>query len=184
MKFLSSEKGFTLLELFVVISIVILLSAIVIPNYRAKSGILALRQSSALLSQSIRKVSEKAMASEEYHGIIPSGGYGIYLQKIGSEDYKILLFADCNRDHLYTFGNLCNGFPEKFEEIRLRKGVAIDSFDPPTSTLQIVFQPPDPTVYINGGETLSKATITLYLKKDPTKKEKVSVNKAGLIGSE
>jgi type II secretory pathway pseudopilin PulG len=185
------QFGFTLIEVFVVISIIILLSAISIPSYFNQRKELTLEQSANLLLQSLRKVSEMAVSAREIGPqeakIIPKGGYGLYLEKMG-EDYEILIFADCSdpQDYLYTSGNnVCgispNKFPEKIQELFLEKGVFIQTLFP-SNPLNIVFQPPDPVIYINGQPAVGtdKAEIILSFE-GLLKTRKIIVNKTGLI---
>lgn len=181
----SFQKGFTLIEFIVVVFIILLLTGAVIPIYRANKEELKLKQSAQVIAYSLRRVSEMAMSSQEIGPpgakIIPSGGYGLYFEKIVSGD-KIVLFADCDKSHLYEPDpNQCGSFPEKIEEIPLEKGVVIDSFFPPSSSLVISFEPPDPTVYVNGFEAMSESQIILSLISDPSKKVIISIQKTGLI---
>lgn len=175
-------ESFTLIELMVVVSIMVLLTAIILPNYNNTKKDLALERSANLLLQHLRDALEKAMSAAEYGGIIPAGGYGMYLSSS-----EIFLFADCPLvDHLYTPGNQCApGFPEKIvaEKIELEPGVQIKSLSP-ASPLNISFQPPDPTVFINGLENAGEAKIVLSLTSNPSRTKTITVKQSGLIAIE
>jgi len=169
-------KGFTLVELLVVTSMIILLSAIILPNYRGIEGQFALQRSAHKLAQDIRRAGEMAMSTREFQGEIPEGGYGIHL-KLSWEDYY-KLYADKN-------GN------EKFDEtdgevetINLEKGVYIQNISP--SSLSINFKSPIPTVKIKteAGQDSANTIITLSLESDSTKTKIIKVNSAGLIDVE
>lgn len=182
-KELQKLMGFTLFELLVVLSIVVLISLIVFPNYKKGTKNLLLERSANLLAQQIRKALERAMSAREYGTIIPAGGYGIFLKKSPLGD-QIFLFGDCNKDHLYTPGVFCEGtLPEKIEEIFLEKEVFIKNLDPlfEENSLHISFQPPDPLVYINGQENIIQASITLSLKSDSSKTKQIIVYRSGMI---
>lgn len=182
-----NNRAFTLIEFLVVVFIIVLLTSILLPNYELRKKELALERSANLLAQFIRKAIEKTMGAEEYRGIIPPGGYGVYLKKDG-ENYQIFIFADCNNDKLWTDEGFtpCNGFEEKVadEEVRLEEGVKIENLSPhisPGESLHLIFKPPDPTIYFNDNDPSLEALIILSLSSDPTKKKQVSVNRAGLI---
>ncbi len=167
------NKSFTLIELIVVTSIIILLSAIVFPNYRGIERQFALQRSAHKLAQDIRRAGEMAMSTKEFQGKVPAG-YGIYLKQ-GERDY--LLYADTNPSQ----GNeKYDGGDGKIETINLEKGVYIQNISP--SSLSINFKPPIPTIKIKTkGEDSTTAVITLSLESDSTKTKIIKVNSAGLI---
>lgn len=184
---LSGSNAFTLIEIIVVLSIIILLTSITIPFYYAGGKESNLQHSTGILAQLIRKSLEMAVASEEVGPsgakIIPKGGYGIYLEKIGA-NYNIYIFADCSGTHIYKAGNdVCgvspNKFSEKVKSIQLRGGVQIKALLP-SSPLNIVFEAPDPLVYVNGSLTTS-ASVVLSIISNPLNAEIINVNSAGLI---
>jgi len=187
-----NQKSFTLVELLVVVAIIILLSLIILPNYRASVSQFALERSAHKMAQDIRRAAEMAMSAKEITGptgekVIPTGGYGIYLKILSVFPYyEIIIFADCNNNQQFTSGNVCgtppNKFPEglKDEDIKLESGVKISNLSP-NLPLNITFKPPSPEISIQGGDT---AEITLVLESDPTKKRTIKVNKAGLIDVE
>ena len=168
--------GFTLIELVVVISIIVFMTAIVFFNYRAGQDQLALQRAASKLAQDIRKAQGMAMLSKwcEVCNRVPFG-YGLYLKE-GDKEY--LIYADNNLDQ----GN------EKYddddvivERIYLENKVYIKNVQP--SQLSLNFRPPDPKTKISGIEVseADSATITLSLETDPSKEKIIKVNKAGLI---
>lgn len=182
----ASRKGFTLLEITVVATIIILLTVIFMASYRGGEAQFALLRSASKLAQDLRRAQEMAMSSQEFKGAF-QGGYGIHFDISNPNLY--ILFADCDGDELYGGESLfvcddCSVAPcipdvflEKKEEIKLEEGIKIVSLSPP-SPLHITFFPPDPTVTIFGG---NEAIITLSLKDDLTITKTVTVNKVGLI---
>jgi Tfp pilus assembly protein FimT len=175
------NKSFALIELLVVISIIVILTGIVFAGYRTGQQQLALQRAANQLAQDIRRAQGLALAAENFHGAVPSGGYGIYFSGTGITSY--ILFADCDNDKTYDTANTCpdcsvapcnsNQFPEQLETIELEKDVSISALS--SSPLQIAFTPPDPTVTI----TLSApGQITLSLSGQT---KTITVNKAGLI---
>ena len=174
-KFLNKNRGFTIIEFLIVISIIGIFSIITIPNYRSAQQQLALQRSASKLTQDIRRTQEMAMSTEELStGDLPPG-YGIYLKQ-GDSDY--LLYADINPaagNEKYDFGN-----DKIVETIDMEKGIEIKSISP--ASMSINFKPPDPKVNISGTEAdgLAEAEITLGVKNTSFEK-KIKVNKAGLI---
>jgi len=174
------NKGFTLLEIIVVTSIIIILSTVFILNYRTGEKQFALRRSAHQLAQAIRDVEEKAMSSQEFEDgsldpVFPKGGYGIQIEE-GSGSY--VMFADCDGDYEYDseeeggFSDSCfdagkTGDPfrngEKIYEhnLFLEGGVEISSICTAGNKVAIIFFPPDPKVLVNGSEITFNCTITL-----------------------
>jgi prepilin-type N-terminal cleavage/methylation domain-containing protein len=163
-------SGFTIMEMMVVFSIILILAAISIPIYQGSKKELALQRAVNKLAQDIRKAEEMAMAAKEFEGAIPKGGYGIYFNIASTASY--LLFADSDGSFDYDSG-------EEVEEIKIETGVQISSFSPisPLNALNITFTPPDPTTRINKS-TLTAATIILQIDNSTTS---VKVLPTGLI---
>lgn len=164
------SKGFTLIELLVVTGIIVLLTALVLPNYRAGDHQLALQRSAHKLSQDLRRVQEMAVSVKEFEGIAPSG-YGAYFNK--NQPSKYILFADLNSDERYSASD-----DGTVEEIDLEKGVNISQLSPlaPDNSLTISFLPPDPTVVFYPDGVFSLITINFSFSQ-----KTIQVNKTGLI---
>ena len=186
--FKNDQKGFTLLELTVVIAIVILLSGIVLTNYQVGEREYALLRSAYKLAQDLRTAEKMAMASEtlpaSFGGGFPKGGYGIFFQ---NNLYSYILFADCDGDKEYdASGSALNcleaspgtPYPEKIKELSLEEmGIKISSLSP-SSPLSITFFPPDPTIKIRPEPADNLAIITLTY---DGKTKTVKINTVGLI---
>jgi len=183
-RILNKNKGFTLIEVMIVIAIIGILSAIFILNYQSFRRQLALKRSAVKLAQDIRRVQEMAMAAEEClkcGGGVPSRGYGIYLRKVPPSKIhtSYILFAnEKDTDENYFYYD--QGEDTTIEVISLEPGVKIKNINFPH--LNIVFTPPDPTVFIGKeGEDEDLAIITISLIEDDDKTETIEVNKAGLV---
>ena len=133
------SKGFTLIELLVVTGIIVIFTAMILPNYRLGDDQLAIQRSAHKISQDIRRAQEFAISAKEFNGVLPSG-YGVYFNLNQSDRYVI--FADLDGDGLYS------GLNEKTEEAVLEGNVRISSFSPVTAdtSLTVFFAPPDPTI--------------------------------------
>jgi len=190
----STNKGFTLLELTVVIAIIILLSGIVLTNYRVGEREYALLRSAYKLAQDLRQVEKMATASETLpsaifpsdkdNGGFPKGGYGIFFQN-NSNSY--ILFADCDGDKEYDETGAAlscaeatsdTPYPEGIKELFLEEKIKISNLYP-SSPFSITFFPPDPVIEIkSGGLSYNSATITLTYDGEI---KTVKINTVGLI---
>ena len=161
------SKAFTLVELLVTVGIIILLTALILPDYRAGERQFALQRSAHKLAQDLRRAQEMAMSAKEFPGAPATfkGAHGVKFQN-NSSDY--ILFADLDNDQVYDSG-------EVIETLPLEKKVKISNLSP-ASPLTISFTPPDPQVNINPSD--SSATITLT---NNGQTKSIKVNKAGLI---
>ena len=131
------NKGFTIIEFVVVIAIIVILTGLIIPNYRSSNTNLSLQRSGHKLSQDLRRAQEMAISAKEFEGEVPEG-YGIYLHE--NEPKQYILFADIDGNQEYS------GLNEQVEEIILEKNIEIRDFYPiHQSSLNIVFLPPDPS---------------------------------------
>ena len=161
------KKAFTLVELLVVIGIIILLTALALPDYRTGERQFALQRSASKLAQDLRRAQEMAMSAKEPPTASETfkGAYGIKFQT-NSSDY--ILFADLDNDQIYDSG-------EEIETLPLEKKVKISNLSP-ASPLTISFTPPDPQININPSDSLATITLT-----NNGQTKIIKVNKAGLI---
>jgi len=170
------KNGFTLLEILVVISIIIILTGIVLLNYRTTGQQLAIQRAAFKLAADIRRTQEMAMSAKELPGTgIPIGGYGVYLQN--ANDISYLIYADTNPasgNEQYDAGG-----DTVVETINLEQGVKISSVSP--SSLSVNFKPPDPAIMLGGSAGNNEVIITLALIADTSKTKTIKVNKAGRI---
>jgi len=174
-----TQKAFTLIEVLVVITIIIILSVIMLANYRAGGKELALQRSAHKLAQDIKRAQGMAMAAKECEtcpgGGVPKGGYGVYIRKNINDNY--LIYADDDsppHPGAYSPG-------EEIETVYLEKGVYIDNLEPSSAVnFSINFKPPDPTINIKDQNGNEEDGVTITLRVDSTIIN-ITVNKAGLI---
>ena len=165
------NKGFTLIELLTVLFTVLLLTALLLPNYRSGNKSLALQRSASKLAQDLRLAQEMAMSSRKVAGTIPAG-FGIHFDVSTPDSY--ILFADFNGNYDRKIDGA-----EDLETINLEQGIIISGLSP-VSVFSIVFFPPDPTVWINGLSSGVIGRITLS-DQDGLNNQVILVNNAGLI---
>jgi prepilin-type N-terminal cleavage/methylation domain-containing protein len=165
-------RGFTLIEALAVISILLILTGVFLPNFKKGEELFALQRAANKLAQDIRVANEMAMGGKLIGSppIFPRGGYGIYFPSLSGGYY---LFADINGNSFYDTGDTI------VENLSLNeKGVTIQSITP-SPPVSIVFFPPDPSVTIkNNTGTFSSSTIVLF---QNGKTLQVRISKTGLI---
>ncbi len=191
------EKGFTLLELVVIVSIIAALSTIVLSGYNTGETKFTLVRSANKLAQDIRKAENMAMIGKDtpvtFGETFPSGGYGVYFYtSTSTRPNSYTLFGDCDGDKEYDSGGNATScaaatatttFPEIIETMSLETEVYISniSFDTTsTESCSITFYPPDPIIRIVGPSSQSYDEVTITLNLHGNTKE-ITINTVGLI---
>ena len=172
-KILTNNSGFTLLELLASIFIIATMSGLFIVNYHntnKRSELGAVKQK---LASDIRLAQNYSLGSKTYDGLnTPKGGWGVHFKKNAPSEY--IIFADKNNNRAYNIN-------EAMETKTLPAGVFIDNLSP-GNTVDIIFFPPDPVIYVNG-DINTNALITLK-ENINNSTAAVSVNFFGLIDTE
>jgi len=139
-----NNKGFSFLEVMVVVSIIGIMSVIMIPSYNKSMNNKALLLGNKLIMSDIRMVQGYSYSVQEFGGVFPEGGYGIHFDS-GLNSY--IIFAD-----LAPANKIYDGLAEKVKEVSLTKNVKVNSttvnaivIDP----VDIIFQPPYGDIFIN-----------------------------------
>lgn len=171
-------RGFTLIEMMIAISVMIILTVIVVPIYQDNQKQLALQRAANKVVQDIRRTQDMAMSAREIinpydagERFVPEGGFGVYFgNKTGDKSKKYVIFAVCDGDNKKFInagpppcGTSPNNFSQAVETIDLEQGVVIDSFTFSSTHLNIVFTPPEPVTLLtdDSGATAPVATIAL-----------------------
>jgi len=167
------NKGFTLIELFVTMTIIGILSSILFLGNRTAEKKLALGRAAFVLAQDLREIQEMAMGAGEIdcNGDV-THSFGINFDMSHSLT-SYYWFADCDESHVYDESN-----DKLLREVKLEKGIQIKTLSP-LSPLNIVFSPPDPKIYINGNDWNEEGKVTLEFESGDIKV--VKVNSAGRI---
>lgn len=164
------KKGFTLIELVVVIAIMAIISAILFAGKQREEKRWALQFSAYELAQNFREMQEMAMGAGEIQcGGVYTYSFGIHF--LESDSYS--LYADCNDNNIKDEADVF------LRTARFRKEVKICSLS--LSPLDIVFTPPEPQSFINNEPIDQEGIITLCLKDDETETKIVKVNTVGKI---
>ncbi|MCK4744556.1 prepilin-type N-terminal cleavage/methylation domain-containing protein [Candidatus Parcubacteria bacterium] len=139
---LKNNKGFSMVELFISISILAIITSFSVINFNTWEKNENLRQSARLLDSNIHSVQAKSLSGEMFNGVSPSG-YGAYFSNIGDASY--ILFADLDNDYTYDAAD-----GEFIDTYNLTNNVLISDLTPISANgLTIVFKLPNAKIYIN-----------------------------------
>ena len=166
--------GFTISELLISVFIIVLMTAIAVPGWRAGEVTLTLDRAAHKLGQDIRKATElaqRAQLSSCATGSIK--GYGVYISAaVPTSTYTV--YVECNDNQTYDGPAV----DTVFQTVTLEGKVQIASATP--SSFSVYFVPPVPTITIQPGN-LSQAQITLSVAGDPTRFKVITVTTKGII---
>ncbi len=164
------EKGFTLVETLVVISIMVLLSSFLILYSRTGENQIILFRDQARLIAALNRA--KSLSIQTFNVPQPSCAFGVHFSQ-AENSFVIFkdLAGDClNSDNIYT------GTGELFEKYQLSPRVKFADL----ALIDIIFIPPDPKTLIDNDSNKSEALITLQ-NLNGNVSLKVKVNNAGQI---
>ncbi len=170
---MKKQSGFTLVEVLVVISITVLLSAVLIVyNRSGESQIVLLKEQAKIIGILLRA---KNLALQIYS---PDGGgvvcgYGVHFDIVKSE---FLIFKDL-ADLCASSDNKYSGLSEDLEKHLLDSRLKFLS----SEFIDILFIPPDPTVIIDGDIDKSGQFSVTIESIDGVGIKKIGVNNSGQI---
>ncbi|MEX2145039.1 MAG: type II secretion system protein [Candidatus Spechtbacterales bacterium] len=188
---IGNQKGFTLVELMVVLAVVSIISAIFLLNYRQGERNLAIQRSAQIVTQSITRAINNSLGGKEHNGsggTVSPGGYGIRFEL---DSDTITVFADCDADSSLDTGSGASScanapaegvpYPEiSFQQV-LESGVEVSALSPCSGSpcaLNILFVPPDPTtVFI---PALAALEVQITLRDSEGNQRDIFVNKLGV----
>lgn len=171
------NKGFTLIEILVVLAIIVIITGIVIFNIGNERQNSALLRSAQKLSLDLRRAQSFALSSKVFKTFGVPCGWGVHFNGVDSDSYVI--FADLATDQNCSdrdFIRAASG-SEDFETLNLESGITVSNLS--GSLSDIVFTPPEPTVTFTPAQI--SADITLINKNFTTRA--ITVNKTGFISS-
>jgi Tfp pilus assembly protein FimT len=166
----ANNFGFTLVELLVSLSIIIMMTTLFLANYHSSNERSKLSSASQQMASDIRLAQSYALGSKKFNGAIPPGGWGVYFNETNT---SYIIFADNDGGKDYDDPG------EKFSEIDLPANVTISSIDV-ANDVDIVFLPPDPEVFFNGLTAPAVNSVQIELSDGETVKT-VEVNYLGLV---
>lgn len=185
---MQKDGGYTIIELTVVITIIILLSSLILANYNQGNNKLSLELQAYKVASDIRQAQENSLGVAEVSGFAYNQicGYGIYFNT-GSNSY--ILFADTNPAPL-NCGYLYDTSDKKLATVYMDKDFFIKNItayssntSASVSKINATFIPPDPITKIKSNaltDDYSQAAIVIGSASGANTMT-VIINKAGLI---
>ena len=175
------QKGFTLIEVMVVVVVIGLLSTLLLANYRSSSRGSELQHEAQRLAGDIRKAQNMAMSSFKYKekegdvGEVPCG-YGIHF--FANDSYSLWrdLSVDpgdkecLQSDKQYNSGETIGRMVNLLENINLE-----------SPKNDIFFMPPDAKVLFDGDEIIGALEIEIKLSDDAGNYKIITLNNFGLV---
>ncbi len=173
------NKGFTLIEMMVVISIISIMTVIAISNYNAQRKSKEFSFAAKKLAEDIRKTQNNSVNVLKHGLDDTSGGYGIHLSTSAANEYIIFLDTEpaLSKDKKYT-----DGSDVKIETITFPAGITIGNMNGGSvADADVVFLPPygKVSVIFDGTEQIG-ATLEINLTKNAQTKT-VKINYEGKI---
>lgn len=179
------KRGFTVIEMLVVLAIVAILPAVIIANFPQIKLQFALSRAAYSFAQNIRRAQDLSLSSLQYrdasHVVQQVYGYGIYLNLTDLGDQRYLLYADADPENQsYDSGDY---IVENIDLAVSEPGVMIKEIDNVVGdTASVNFSPPDPVTTI--GQLTSGNTsiqVVFALQNDPSVTKIVLINTSGLV---
>jgi len=171
-KNINREGGFTLLELMVTMLIISILSSVLFFAFRTQDDKAIVQKAANQMANDFREIESLAMAAKTVSCPDSSqcNAFGIVLKQ---NDNFYIIFCDCNGTNNYNSGD------KLVRQVELDK--AKISALSPSINFSVVFNPPKPTVFINGNSNNEEAVITLALLTNPLIFKIVKINSVGKI---
>lgn len=165
-------RAFSIIELTVTLSIISILSLIIFANYRLGEKKYILQSETQKLISNLRRGQNMALAPK----VLPNYESGIGLRFDKNNPNSYIFFRDAEP------GNKIFNRGDKIEEtVNFPVGISINSLSPANS-VDIFFEPPDPTIYINGNSISASSVIGLEYKSGNTVFDKnITIKTTGLI---
>ncbi|HRY52530.1 MAG TPA: prepilin-type N-terminal cleavage/methylation domain-containing protein [Candidatus Portnoybacteria bacterium] len=138
------HRGFTIIELLVVMAIIVVLSSVVMAGYWTGQKRYDVSRSTQQLISSLRQAQNMALSGRTYSASVPTG-YGFY--SLSSSQYCLFYNADSSK--VYQ-----EGVSVKIETVTLPADTTLTP-----SSASIFFTPPEPITYINGANSGSQAFV-------------------------
>ncbi len=130
----TKKSGFSIIEILVVISIIVLIAAVLIFSYRGNEKNYVLNQAAQIFASNVRRAQNMALSGVK-EGCATPNGYGIYIKD--SSSYILYCCNDSGTTYSCSHADI--------ETFSFSGNLSIS----PTAK-EVFFVPPDPTAYING----------------------------------
>lgn len=145
------QKGFSLTELLVTIAVFLMLSTMVLANYRAFNRNIAIEAQAHEVASKVREAQLAGISVQSQNGVYP--GYGVFADMAATNSYVFFV------DTVVPLNRLYNGVAESVETITLKQGARIQSIcgsltggacTAPLNRVHVTFLRPNPEATILG----------------------------------
>jgi len=187
--------GFTLVEMLTSISLIVIITAVFIANYRESNNRSDLTMSAQKLVADIHLAQNNSLGLVEYDGQVPPGGWGVHLDLANPDRYVV--FADNDNPAVnepdqtspadpgfsyYEADEGLESYGAKVVELsnNIRLARLTDSYSASASNLNVTFLPPDPKVYINNSSVDYSAGVIVLRDRLTGEEKEIYVNRLGL----
>lgn len=176
---LNKQKGFTLIELMVTISLISIVSVILFSSYRGSGQKKSLEAAAQKVMSDLRELQSNAISNKEYGGAVYCG-WG--MEYIDSDTYTYYVggtsgVQDC--DDVAVDRDYQGAQDTLVETIDLVHNTQVEFA---SGFPDIFFESPYPNIYIgNDGSSGASTVITLQLISDPGEQKIITVTTSGEI---
>lgn len=138
----SSQRGFTLVEMLVVIAILAMLSAMVVVNFRETEKQNAVRLGTEQFVGALREAQNYALAQKRVGNpsAVPAGGFGVHVKKMQPPFVNYTLFADTDGSTDYDAAEDITIRPETLPRYSQLTHFRVGETE--VDELSIIFRPP------------------------------------------
>ncbi len=127
------NKGFTLIEIMVVIAITALIGGMVLANMRSGGEVIDLKNSAQKLTEIIKQAQMMAYSGKQINGQRADYGYGVYVNDVSTpSSYKLFINDNNGTNYAYSEGDTI------IKEFHLSNNIYLDAVD----HYFVIFVPP------------------------------------------
>lgn len=146
-----TQRGFTLIELIVVVGILVVISGIILANYSKFGGTMLLRNLAYDIALSIRQAQVYGISARSFLGAEFAVGHGVYVS-FAEGNNQFFLYTDVDGNNFFTSAGT-----EWVETYGIGRGFTIDALCIPTgpttenctaTELDVLFKRPEPDAII------------------------------------
>ena len=146
----NTHRGFTLIELIVVVGILVVISSIALTSYSRFGGQILLRNLAYDVALSIRQAQVYGISARSFLGADFAAGHGVYFNMLEGDDF-FFLYTDVDDNNFFT-----SAATEWVETFAIGRGYTVQALCVPSgaeencnvTTLDIIFQRPEPDAII------------------------------------
>lgn len=182
----NQKKGYTIAEMVVVVSLIMILSFYVVANYNAHKQSAGTSLAAQQLASDIRMVIGWAMSQKEHGGLPGNNGWGVYFNRISPNNSSYIYFYDIDSDKDCQ-SNCNSGSAERKEVVSILNDNQITRIRinddggglTQTNSASVIFVPPDPIIDFcdQSGDCEDNTELEIELNGEKT----ILINKYGMV---